>query len=82
VIHGPEYEKYIEAVGLLEAGGSFEFESGLELEELLGKLWSDKQRLTIAGLAAGQYVKSQAGASEYILHWIQTNRLLTKSKNR
>jgi 3-deoxy-D-manno-octulosonic-acid transferase len=82
VIHGPEYEKYIEAVGLLESGGSFEFESGLELEELLGKLWNDKQLLTITGAAAGQFVKTKAGAAARILQWIQLNRLLTRSKNR
>ncbi|HSR39246.1 MAG TPA: glycosyltransferase N-terminal domain-containing protein [Phnomibacter sp.] len=82
VIHGPEYEKYIEAVGLLEAGGSFEFESGLELEELLGKLWNDKHLITIAGSAAGQFVKTKAGAADRILQWIQLNRLLTRSKNR
>lgn len=82
VIHGPEYDKYIEAVGLIEAGGSFEFESGLELETLLGKLWSDKQLMTMASTAAGHFVKTQAGAASRILQWIQLNRLLTKSKNR
>jgi 3-deoxy-D-manno-octulosonic-acid transferase len=82
VIHGPEYEKFIEAVGLLEAGGSFEFESGLELEDLLGKLWNDKHLVTISGTAAGEFVKTKAGAADHILHWIQLNRLLTRSKNR
>lgn len=82
VIHGPEYEKYIEAVGLLEAGGSFEFESGLELEALLSKLWNNKQMITLASTAASNFVKKNAGASACILQWIQLNRLLTNSKNR
>ena len=82
VIHGPEYAKFAEATGLLEAGGSFVITNSLELESLLEKLWQQPALLQQAGDAAASFVQKNAGATRRVLQWIQENRLLTSSKKR
>jgi 3-deoxy-D-manno-octulosonic-acid transferase len=79
VVHGPEYEKYAEAIGLLQCGGSFAIESQLELEKLLNTLLTDAAKRADAGKRAGQFVDSHAGATHRILDYIQSNRLLSIS---
>ena len=77
VIHGPEYEKYPEAKGLIEAGGSFEIEDALELEKILDKLFADKDFYKIAADAAGKFVYDQKGSTDRVVSYIYMNRLLT-----
>jgi 3-deoxy-D-manno-octulosonic-acid transferase len=79
VVHGPEYEKYAEASGLLQCGGGFAIESELELEKLLDTLLTDAEKRADAGKRAGQFVDSHAGATQKILDYIQSNRLLSIS---
>ncbi|MES2776704.1 MAG: glycosyltransferase N-terminal domain-containing protein [Bacteroidota bacterium] len=77
VIHGPEYEKYAEAKGLVETGGAFEIEDALELEKVLDKLFSDEAFYKVAATAAGQFVYGQQGSTEKVVTYIYMNRLLT-----
>ncbi|MFT3936685.1 MAG: glycosyltransferase N-terminal domain-containing protein [Chitinophagaceae bacterium] len=77
VLFGPVYEKFAEAVDLVEAGGAFSIENALELEETIDLLLNDTEVYEIAGKAAGNYVHANKGATEKILSYIQEKRLLT-----
>ncbi len=76
VIFGPEYEKFAEAVGLVEAGGAHSIENALELEALLNTLLNDHTALETSGNICRQYVQEHKGATGMILDYIQRKRLL------
>jgi 3-deoxy-D-manno-octulosonic-acid transferase len=77
VVFGPVYEKYIEAVELIEAGGAFSITNALELEEQFNDLLQNKIFYTQSSNAAGNYVRSKTGATDKIITYIQEKRLLT-----
>jgi 3-deoxy-D-manno-octulosonic-acid transferase len=78
VIIGPVYEKYIEAVDLIENGGCIAVENALELEEtLLQLLDAENPNYQNSAKAAKEYVYANAGATNKILTHIQAKRLLT-----
>lgn len=78
VIIGPVYDKYKEAVDLVENGGCIEVENALELEEKLNSLLDPQQSIYAdSAKAAKEYVYSNAGATAKILNYIQAKRLLT-----
>jgi 3-deoxy-D-manno-octulosonic-acid transferase len=77
VVFGPEYEKYIEAEGLVDCGGAFSIEHALELEKLVNHLLADDAALAAAGKSAGDFVQEHAGAAKSIISYIQEKRLLT-----
>lgn len=77
VVFGPVYDKYQEAIDLVDAGAAFSIEDALELEEQLKELLSNQSLLQQAGAIAGAYVHEQAGGTKKILQYIQANRLLT-----
>ncbi|HRH51262.1 MAG TPA: glycosyltransferase N-terminal domain-containing protein [Panacibacter sp.] len=77
VIFGPVYEKYAEAVELVEIGGAFTVVDAIELEEILNELLEDKEAYLNACVKAGTYVKSKTGATETVMNYIQEKRLLT-----
>jgi 3-deoxy-D-manno-octulosonic-acid transferase len=72
VVHGPEYEKFAEAKGLIEAGGSFEIEDALELEKVLDKLFTDEAFYKTSATAAGKFVYTQQGATQKVVDYIST----------
>jgi 3-deoxy-D-manno-octulosonic-acid transferase len=76
VVFGPEYEKYIEAAGLVDCGGAFSIEHALELEKLVNHLLADDIALAAAGKSAGDFVRQRAGAAKNIVRCIQEKRLL------
>ena len=76
VIYGPEYEKFIEATGLISCGGGIAISSALELEKVLTALWKDEPLLHKTGESAKNYVYANSGATTKILTFIQENRLL------
>ncbi|HSC52379.1 MAG TPA: glycosyltransferase N-terminal domain-containing protein [Phnomibacter sp.] len=78
VIHGPEFSKFLEAQGLLDAGASCVIESALELEETLNKLLANPAQIEQMGKAAAQFVHQHDGATAAILRYIQEKRLLIK----
>jgi len=71
VVHGPVYEKYQEAVGLLSAGGSFVADNALVLEDYLNELFTNQQFYEKAAKAAAYYVQSQAGATARIMEYLK-----------
>lgn len=77
VVFGPVYDKYLEAVELIEAGGAFSITNALELENQLNVLLNDTSLYNNSAKAAGDYVKNKTGATEKIITYIQEKRLLT-----
>lgn len=77
VVFGPVYDKYQEAIDLVDAGAAFSIEDALELEDQLKTLLSNQTLLKEAGTIAGNHVRNNAGATEKILGYIQAKRLLT-----
>lgn len=78
VLYGPEFEKFIEAIELINCGGGIPIDNALELEEVLMKLWADEKLLQTTGESAKNYVHANAGASEKISAFIQEKRLLIR----
>lgn len=78
VVFGPVYEKYREAVELINTGGGFYVETALELEEIFNELLNDASVYQLAGKAALHYVTAHKGATASIMEFIQEKRLLTK----
>ena len=67
VIFGPENQKFQEAQELKACGGGLEIGGYEDFKRIMDDLTSDQTRLHQAGKAAGDYVKSKAGAVEKIL---------------
>ncbi|HNU88710.1 MAG TPA: glycosyltransferase N-terminal domain-containing protein [Ferruginibacter sp.] len=78
VVFGPVYEKFIEASGLVDAGGGISADGLIKLEDILNKLATDEKERVKRGEASKKYVYENAGASKKIIQFIQENRLLTR----
>jgi 3-deoxy-D-manno-octulosonic-acid transferase len=77
VIWGPHYKKYMEARGLLEAGGGFCITDPSSFGKLVQQLDTDPAFYAQSSHAARHFVISQAGATKRIMKYIQEKRLLT-----
>jgi 3-deoxy-D-manno-octulosonic-acid transferase len=77
VVFGPVYDKYIEAVNLIENNAAFYVEDALGLEEQLDELFSNTALYNQACINAGNYIKNNAGATSHVMNYIQEKRLLT-----
>lgn len=77
VVFGPVYDKYVEAVELVDQGGAFVINTALELEKTFNELMEDTSALQKSSEAARNYVYNNKGATESIMQYIQENRLLT-----
>ena len=77
VVFGPVYEKYLEAVGLIDEEGGFSIESALELEKILDELLLQGEDYDKYAANAGNYVKQHAGAVDKVMRYIEEKRLLT-----
>lgn len=77
VIFGPYYDDHYEAIEMEATGGATSIENALELESVLNRFWSNEDDLKKSGEAAAQYIRSNRGATEKIIGYIQRNRLLT-----
>ncbi len=76
VLFGPAYDKFSEAIDLVDKEGAFDVEDAIELEEELNDLLTDEMMYREACNIAGEYVKNNAGATATIMNYIQANRLL------
>lgn len=76
VVFGPVYEKFSEAVSLVDNGAAFSVENAIELESTLDDLFANDEKLKEAGEAAAAYVKAQQGATAKIVNYVAENRLL------
>ena len=77
IIFGPVYEKFVEAIQLVDAGGAFSITNALELEKLLDALLKDKVLLANTGAICKTYVQENAGATNKIMEYLYEKRLLT-----
>lgn len=67
VVFGPNNGNFMEAQGLLQAGGGFEIGSADDFARLMDRLGGDGQLLAAAGRSAGEYVRSRAGATDIVM---------------
>ncbi len=77
VVFGPAFEKFSEAVELVDKGGAFDVEDAIELENQLDELLEDKNLYKTASKIAGDYVQQHSGATQTIMNYIQANLLIT-----
>ncbi|MDQ6812272.1 MAG: 3-deoxy-D-manno-octulosonic acid transferase, partial [Bacteroidota bacterium] len=77
VVFGPEYEKFNEAIELVESGGGITVKSALELEKVFDDLLSDRSKYDEKAAASLHYVYSNCGATEKIVDFVYKNLLLT-----
>lgn len=79
VLFGPYYQKYREAIGLVQSGGGIPLNSSDHalLARLIQAMLTEKEEYAYRSKAAGDFVRSNAGATARILSFIQEKRLLT-----
>ena len=78
VVFGPVYEKFYEAIGLVNCGGAISIDGGpVKLENVINGLLNDEPERKRRGEAAAKFVQDNAGASKKIMQFIQEKRLLT-----
>lgn len=81
VLFGPYYQKYSEAIGLVQSGGGLSFQDekrdGRLLQQLINALLKDEEEYRFRSRSAGDFVRSQRGATDRIIRFIQEKRLLT-----
>lgn len=76
--YGPEYEDYIEAVELIEAGGAVSCANAASLSVILQRWTTDPHICTQVATAARSYVQAHAGATRIITgylaekNWLRT----------
>ena len=70
VIFGPKYQKFQEAIQLLEAKGAFSVKDYEELKTLLDRMLTDEVFLRESGMNASNYVTGNAGATDKIMSMI------------
>lgn len=67
VIFGPNHERFQEAVALIAEGGGFSISDTHDFEIFMRKFSSDPKTLAEASRKAGEYVKSQSGATDAVM---------------
>lgn len=67
VIFGPKYQKFKEARDLLQVGGAFSITDEKTFESKMEELSTYRDLLEAAGVAAGDFVKSNIGATNRII---------------
>jgi 3-deoxy-D-manno-octulosonic-acid transferase len=77
VIIGENYEKYFEAVDLVENGAAESISDTNELKEVIGNWLTDNTAYELSAVAAKKYVYENGGATNKIMNYIQVKRLLT-----
>jgi len=70
VIFGPKYQRFKEAIDLIEIKGGFSIDNEESLHQLLDKFITNEDYLNTCGKNALKYVDSQLGSSDAILKHI------------
>ena len=79
IVFGPAYEKFAEAIALVDRGGAFSVDNALALEALLDMLIGDNELLKSTSLTSKNYVMEMQGATKIIVKYLYENRLITKA---
>ena len=81
VLFGEHFRKYNEAIELVLSGGGITFNdvkrNGMMLKEVIEALLVNKEEYNYRSKAAGDFVRSNKGATQKIIQFIQEKRLLT-----
>lgn len=77
VIIGENYQKYFEAIDLVECGAAESISDTNEIREVIEDWDKDAVFYKESAAAAVNYVYNNAGATKTIMKYIQVNRLLT-----
>jgi 3-deoxy-D-manno-octulosonic-acid transferase len=77
VLYGPLYKEHNEAVGLAKSAGGIPVENKEELITWVKKLFTDSDDHLARSRAAGEFVRTNTGATQKIMKYIQEKRLLT-----
>lgn len=77
VIIGENYEKYFEAVELVENGAAESISDTNELKGVIANWLTDNTAYELSAVAAKKYVYENGGATNKIMDYIQVKRLLT-----
>ena len=75
VIFGPKYEKFQEAIDLITLMAGFSIANYAELKQVFDSL-KDKKMLEEASNSAKKYVQQRAGATQIIMKYLETEKLL------
>lgn len=78
VFFGPQYERSREAYDLLSLKSAYSVGDAETLYCQISELLSNQTLCTELGQGNARYVQSQAGATQSVLRYIHTNRLLSK----
>lgn len=70
VIFGPNYGKFKEAHDLIISGGGFSINNSADFSKLMASFITDKDYLKTHGKVAGEYIKSNIGATKRIYNYI------------
>lgn len=71
VVFGPKYQKFKEAVNLIDTGGAFSISNARQLKEIFDTLIQNTETAETAGQKALQFVNSQLGATNTIIKSIR-----------
>lgn len=77
VLFGPYYEKYFEAIELVDTGGAIEVKDEVGLLAAINVLLQDANKYEACCERSYNYVSANQGATEKIAGYIQEKRLLT-----
>lgn len=66
VVFGPRHHKFIEARGMIDAGGGFSVSNEEDAGKILNTLYTDSDALKKAGKAAEEFIRSKLGATDII----------------
>lgn len=67
VVFGPNHTRFLEAQGLIDAGGGFSVADAAQMADTLSGLITDTDRRNHAGKQAAAYIQSHLGATNRIL---------------
>ncbi len=71
VIFGPKYEKFREAIGLIDAKAATSINNYEELKTILDNYLNDKNKIIQAGSASNKYVIDNTGATKSIVDYLE-----------
>lgn len=78
VVFGPNYQKFREAVEMIEAGCAFPVENENDLYLIAQNFLRNETHLKAAGEKAKAYVSIHSGATKHIMDYVKSNLLFTK----
>lgn len=80
VIFGPKYAKFQEAIDLIELGAGFSISDSSKLIELM-TAFGNIEKLEVVSRTAAAYVREKAGATQIIMKYLASQRLLSEVKD-